>query len=134
MLDKSRFNRRLHQVKELFYLPFCQISKYLQQIRGCLHYIVDSFPISVCDNIRILRIKRGKGKKWRSYTASMRRYFYGIKVQLVTTETGIPIDFHFTVGKLADVKALDKFLYKLPAESSRIINRKILLLKSMLFY
>ena len=38
----------------------------------------------------------------------MRSYFYGIKVQLVTTGEGIPIAFHFTVGKAADVKALDK--------------------------
>ncbi|WP_297888677.1 transposase [uncultured Capnocytophaga sp.] len=38
----------------------------------------------------------------------MRSYFYGIKVQLVTTGEGIPIAFHFTVGKTADVKALDK--------------------------
>jgi hypothetical protein len=51
-------------------------------------------------------------------TASMRRYFYGIKVQLVTTGQGIPVDFHFTVGKQADVKALGKFIYKLPPQAS----------------
>lgn len=59
-----------------------------------------------------------QGKQWRGYTASMRTYFYGIKVQLITTKTGVPISFHFTAGKVADVKALDKILGKLPAESS----------------
>ena len=47
----------------------------------------------------------------------MRTYFYGIKVQLVTTEKGIPIAFHFTVGKMADVKALDKITEIFPPEA-----------------
>lgn len=33
------------------------------------------------------------------------------------TRDGIPVDYHFTYGKVADVKALDKFLYVLPPES-----------------
>lgn len=37
---------------------------------------------------------------------------------MITTKTGVPISFHFTAGKVADVKALDKILGKLPAESS----------------
>lgn len=48
----------------------------------------------------------------------MRTYFYRIKVQLITTKAGVPISFHFTLGKVADVKALHKILDKLPAESS----------------
>jgi hypothetical protein len=85
MLDKSRFNRRFHQIKELFYLLFSQISGYLKDISRCRSYIIDSFPVSFCDNIRIIKSRLVNGSKWRGYTASMRRYFYGIKVQLVTT-------------------------------------------------
>ena len=47
----------------------------------------------------------------------MRTYFYGINVQLVTTEKGILIAFHFTVGKMADVKALDKITEIFPPEA-----------------
>lgn len=47
----------------------------------------------------------------------MRSYFYGIKVQLVTTGEGIPIAFHFTVGKTADVKALDKITQIFPPDA-----------------
>ncbi|HVA98211.1 MAG TPA: transposase [Bacteroidia bacterium] len=59
-----------------------------------------------------------KGKKWRGYTASMKRYFYGVKVQLLTTGTGIPIAFCFTPGNRADVKSLEKIIAGLPPESS----------------
>ncbi|MFL9829341.1 transposase [Flavobacterium sp. ST-87] len=68
--------------------------------------------------MRILNCKILKDKKWRGYTASMRNYFYGVKVQLVTTKLGIPIAFHFTPGKTAEAKALGKMIDKLPAEAS----------------
>lgn len=48
----------------------------------------------------------------------MKSYFYGVKVQLLTTKDGIPIAFHFTPGKTADAKALGKMIDKLPPESS----------------
>ena len=50
--------------------------------------------------------------------ASMGNYFYGVKVQLLTTKDGIPLAFHFTLGKTADAKALGKMIDNLPAESS----------------
>jgi hypothetical protein len=53
-----------------------------------------------------------------SYTASIRSYFYGVKVQLLTTKDGIPIAFHFTTRKNDDAKALGKMIYKLPADAS----------------
>lgn len=117
MLDKSRFNRRLHAIGNLLTALFTQVGKYFKDVCCEMHYIIDSFPVAICDNIRILRSKIVKGKKWRGYTASMRRYFYGVKVQLVTTGSGLPIAFHFTPGKQADVKALDKIISKLPPEA-----------------
>lgn len=83
-----------------------------------LYYIIDSFPVAVCNNMRIANCKILKDNKWRGYTASMRNYFYGVKVQLLTTKDGIPIAFHFTPGKTGDVKALGKMIDKLPAEAS----------------
>ena len=118
MVEKSRFNRRLHKLGDLLYQLFSQVSKYFKEVRCDMHYIMDSFPVALCDNIRIQRSKIVSGKKWRGYTASMRRYFYGVKVQLLITGSGIPVEFHFTPGKQADVKALDKLLLDLPAESS----------------
>lgn len=118
MLDNSRFNRRLHKIGRLLYDLFEIVSDYFKDFCCELHYIIDSFPVAVCHNMRISNCKILKEDKWRGYTASMRSYFYGVKVQLLTTKDGIPIAFHFTSGKTADVKALSKMIDKLPAESS----------------
>ena len=118
MLDNSRFNRRLHKVGKLLYELFEIVSSYYKDLCCELHYIIDSFPVAVCNNMRISNCKILKDKKWRGYTASMRNYFYGVKVQLLTTKDGIPIAFHFTPGKTGDVKALGKMIDKLPAEAS----------------
>lgn len=118
MLDASRFNRRLHKLGLLLYALFEQVSTYFKYVCCELQYIIDSFPVAVCKNIRIAKSRLVSEKKWRGYTASMRNYFYGIKVQLLTTRDGIPIAFHFTPGRTAEVKALNKIIDKLPAESS----------------
>lgn len=118
MLDKSRFNRRLHKVGKLLYELFEIVSSYYKDICCEMHYIIDSFPVAVCNNMRIAKSKILTDKKWRGYTASMRSYFYGIKVQLLTTKDGIPIAFHFTPGKTGDAKAIGKMIDKLPAEAS----------------
>jgi hypothetical protein len=118
MLETSRFNRRLHKIRSLLYELFEIVSSYFKDFCCEMHYIIDSFPVAVCNNMRITNCKILKEEKYRGYTASMRNYFYGVKVQLVTTKTGIPIAFHFTPGKTSDAKALGKIIDKLPVESS----------------
>ena len=63
MLDKSRFNRRLHILSELLFSLFCQIGDCIKTIAGASDYMIDSFPVAVCDNIRISRSKMRKGKQ-----------------------------------------------------------------------
>lgn len=118
MLDNSKFNRRLHKVGRLLYELFEIVSSHFKDFCCEMKYIIDSFPVAVCNNMRIANSKIIKDKKWRGYTASMRNYFYGVKVQLVTTKDGIPIAFHFTPGKTGDAKALGKMIDKLPVEAS----------------
>jgi hypothetical protein len=118
MLDASRFNRRLHMIGRLLYELFEIVSSYFKDFCCEMQYIIDSFPVAVCNNMRIANCKILKEKKWRGYTASMRNYFYGVKVQLLTTKDGIPIAFHFTPGRTGDAKALGKMIDKLPVEAS----------------
>lgn len=47
----------------------------------------------------------------------MRRYFYGVKVQLLVTKDGIPVEFGFVPGSEHDSLALRKLPLELPAES-----------------
>jgi hypothetical protein len=118
MLDKSRFSRRIHRISELIYYLFFYIGRFYKEI-GCeLEYILDSFPVAVCDNIRIANARILQGKKWRGKHCSMRRYFYGVKVQLLTTQRGIPVEFCFVPGSESDVRALDRLPLQVPAESS----------------
>ena len=117
MLDKSRFNRRLHQVADLVYSIFCQIGHELKSMAGASEYVIDSFPVAVCDNIRISRSKLVKGEQWRGRQSSMRRYFYGVKVQVLVSAKGIPVEFGFVPGCESDVQALKKLPLAVAAES-----------------
>jgi len=117
MLDKSRFCRRLHKLEASLSSLFFQIGHALKAIAGASSYILDSFPVAVCDNIRISRSKIITGKQWRGKHCSMRRYFYGVKVQVLTTDGGIPVEFCFVPGSESDVKALGKLPMAVAAES-----------------
>ena len=75
MLDKSRFCRRLHSLEGLLFSLFFQLGQYLKDISGASDYVIDSFPVAVCDNIRIKRCKILKGEKWRGKQTSMRPIF-----------------------------------------------------------
>jgi hypothetical protein len=108
MLDKSRFNRRLHALCDLLFELFFQVGQHLKAIAGASDYVLDSFPVAVCDNIRISRCRLLKGEEWRGKHASMRRYFYGVKVQVLTTSSGVPVEFSFVPGSESDVQALRK--------------------------
>lgn len=118
MLDKSRFSRRLHGLTELICSLFFQLGQYLKDFAGASEYVVDSFPVAVCDNIRIARSKLLKGEQWRGKQCSMRRYFYGVKVQVLTTSSGIPVEFCFVPGSESDVQALKKLPMTVCEESS----------------
>lgn len=48
----------------------------------------------------------------------MRRYFYGEKVQVLTTANGIPVEFGFVPGCKSDVQALKKLPLGVDPESS----------------
>ena len=48
----------------------------------------------------------------------MRRYFYGVKVQVLTTSSGIPVEFCFVPGSESDVQALKKLPMTVAPESS----------------
>jgi hypothetical protein len=104
MLSKSRFNRRLHQIPDtLWQALFYLLAEIHQQNNPAGDYIVDSCPVPVCDNLRIRRCKLYRGEDYRGYCASKRRYFYGLKVHLVVTATGKPVDLVLTPGETGDL-------------------------------
>jgi hypothetical protein len=106
MLSKSRFNRRLHQIRELIVDLFFQLSTLIKELNITSEYTLDSFPIHTCDNIRIANSKLIQGEVYRGKKVAMRRYFYGYNVHILCTVTGIPVEYTFLPGKYHDSNAL----------------------------
>lgn len=73
MLSKSRFNRRLHSVSMLINDLFHQVGTVLKEISDSTEYLLDSFPVSICDNIRIFNVKIIQSEQYRGYIASIER-------------------------------------------------------------
>jgi len=117
MLSRSRFNRRLHKLEALLGLLLQSLGKCWSDLNTESVYSIDSFPISVCDNMRISRSKIYKGEEYRGYQASKRKYFYGVKIHLMVTEKGEPVEFFISTGAFADVRALQVFEFDLPENS-----------------
>lgn len=114
MLSRSRLNRRLHRLAELVLTFFDLLGETWRDLNADSIYVIDSFPIAVCDQYRIIRSKRYRGEVWRGRQASKRRYFYGLKVHLLVTEHGQPVEFFFTPGSFPDVRALKMYRFDLP--------------------
>jgi hypothetical protein len=117
MLEKSRFNRRLHNVSMLVNDLFHQVGMILKESSDYTEYILDSFPIPMCDNIRIFNAKLIKSEQYRGYIASKKRYFYGVRVQLLTTKNGIPVEFVILPGSASDIRGLNALPLNLPSGS-----------------
>jgi hypothetical protein len=123
MLSPSRFNRRLHRVKDLFLTLFAFLGEHWKDVNSDSIYIIDSFPIASCDNIRIRRSRRYKGEDYRGYIASKKRYFYGLRLHVVVTATGAPVEMFLIPGSDSDTGALPWYQFDLPA-GSKIIGDK----------
>jgi hypothetical protein len=114
MVSKSRFSRRLHRIKELFIILFDLLGQTWKTLNTDAIYVIDSFPIAVCDNIRIRRSKIYSKEDFRGYQASKKRYFYGLKIHLMVTQDGQPVECFLTPGGFGDVDALKYYAYELP--------------------
>jgi hypothetical protein len=115
MLSRSRLSRRLTRLAELVQIIFHQLGLTLKELNTESRYALDSFPIAICDNIRISRCRLTKERDYRGYLASKRRYFYGVRVQVMVTVEGLPVEFCILPGSLADVAALAHLPLALPA-------------------
>jgi hypothetical protein len=118
MLGKSRFNRRIHAIFELITNLFFSIAEVIKKINISSEYIIDSFPVPVCENIRISRSRIVKGKQFRGYKASLRKYFYGYSVQVIATVDGIPVEFAILPGSIHDIDGMKNMYFNIPESST----------------
>jgi hypothetical protein len=117
MIDKSGFIRRLHQLRPQLTSLFLALGNALKELNTSCRYLIDSFPVAVCENIRIPRCRLLQGETYRGKNASKRHYFYGFKVQVITTEDGLPVQFYIHAASFADITALKAMPVDLPQNS-----------------
>ena len=123
MLSDSRFNRRLHAIADLLYTLQHQLGQVWMQLNEESEYLLDSFPVPVCDNIRIGKSKLLSGEDYRGYIASKKRYFYGIRIHLIADKDGIPVEWVFLPGEANDVRGFHALPLNLPPGSELYVDK-----------
>jgi hypothetical protein len=121
-ISKSRFNRRLHAIDpSLWKTLFDVLAEVFKHNNATESYVVDSLPAAVCDNIRIRRCKlyppEQHGQAFRGYMVSKRRYFYGLRVHLVVSGRGEPVEFSLAGASEADISLFKEMSLDLPEGS-----------------
>ena len=86
-ISKSRFVRRLNaldiEILQGFFATMAQAFKLANEDGD---YVIDSFPVPVCANIRINRCRIYRNEKYRGFSATRDDYFFGIRVHMLVTK------------------------------------------------
>ncbi|HEX8504546.1 MAG TPA: IS982 family transposase [Hymenobacter sp.] len=116
-LDKSGFTRQPHALTDTLLGLFATCGHVLKELHTEARYVIDSFPVAVCQNVRIPRCKLLTGNAYRGRSASKRQWFYGFKVQVIATSDGLPVEFYVHAGGEADLTGLRAMAVDLPEGS-----------------
>lgn len=119
----SRFNRRLHAVSPLIPLLLPLFKALWQQLSAVEHYILDTLPLAVCENIRAPRCRLARDRCYRGYTPSKRVYFHGLKLHLLVANNQFICEVGLTPGSTADVDGLYLLQLDLPEGSELYLDR-----------
>jgi len=122
LLSRSRFSRRMSRLADLIYRLFHQLGTVLKELHWESRYLLDSFPVPVCDNIRIGRCRIIQDERYRGKVSSKRRYFYGVRVQIMATSDGIPLEFCILPGACSDLQGLAELALDLPVEAQLFVD------------
>jgi Transposase DDE domain. len=120
-LSRSQYNRRLHPLAPILESFFEWLGQVHKEASPEDLFLIDSCPVQVCENIRIDRCriypKTATGDVYRGYNSSKREYFYGLKIHMVTTAEGYPVEVSLTPGSYNDTKHLRTFELDFPEGS-----------------
>ena len=128
MPHKANLNRRLHKIPEATWQAlFSLLAQVHKQADDDQQYVVDSLPVPACDNYRICRSRlyprRKHGEAFRGYVASKRRYFYGLRLHLLTTTDGLPVEMMLAPGSEADIAAFRRLPLDLPPGATVLADK-----------
>ncbi len=110
-LSASRFNRRLHALRGWLGLLTEALGAIFAQ--GAV-FLIDSMPVPVCKRARAWRCKKVRGKAFCGYCAAKKEAFFGWRLHLVCTATGVPVAFDLVPGGLHDLTPVHELTHGLP--------------------
>jgi hypothetical protein len=110
-LSVSRFNRQLHRHRDL--LNFC-LETLLELSRSGEAFILDSMPVPVCHRKRARRCRKVRGRLFCGYCAAKDEKFFGWRLHLICTPTGLPVNFTLLPASLHDLTPIYELSYELP--------------------
>lgn len=115
ILSSSRLNRRVRKIPiKIWMAVFRFLSFIFSNSNTDQVFAVDSFPVLSCQKSRIDRRKLFPSAKYIGFSASKKKYFCGIKVHMIVTELGAPVEFLCCPASESDVSVLWKMEIDLP--------------------
>src|SRR3989339_306102 len=118
ILSNSRLNRRIHSISwTSWYAIFRLLAMIAKQDEATAYFAVDSFPVRCCQKNRIDKRKRFLATKFIGFAASQKRHFCGIKVHMIVTNQGRPLEVVFKPGSESDVSVLWSMELDLPDQA-----------------
>jgi len=117
MLSLSRFNRRIHRLKDFVEYSFESISELFLTKKL---YIQDSMPLPICKRARASRNKKVKGRKFYGYCAAKEEKFFGFRLHLIVDTDGIPVSLAILPGANHDITPMHEITFPLPMDSTVI--------------
>lgn len=120
---RTNFNRRRKRLANFIHLITRRLSSRLNTSER--YFIVDSIPVPVCNIARERRCKICKEDYLTSpdkgFTASLAKWFFGYKLQLVTSIDGVYKSMELTKASIHDVHYLEEFKYMEDMEGSTVL-------------
>ncbi len=118
LLSNSRLNRRIRSISwDIWNAIFRFLALVFTETVIEDEFAVDSFPVSCCAKSRIDRRKIFLDKEYIGYAASKKQYFCGVKVHMVVTGDGKPIELAFRPASVSDVNVLWELNLNIPSNS-----------------
>jgi hypothetical protein len=118
ILSNSRLNRRIHHIPWIYWDAIFRFLSFLsKQSDDTSYFAVDSFPVLYCQKNRIDKRKGFLEHKYLGFAASKKRYFCGIKVHMIVTNRGRPVEVLFRPGAESDINVLWTMELDIPPHS-----------------
>ncbi len=110
-LSVSRFNRRLHALADWLPLLLDLLGEIFATGEA---FVIDSMPVPVCRRARAWRCRKVRGAEYCGYCAAKKEKFFGWRLHLIVTPTGIPVSFDLLPASLHDLTPVHELIERVP--------------------